>query len=140
MSGSTIGIKIADGSYYPILEQGFTGRKLAPSRRSATRRAACRSTCTAVMAAALRRPAISAASSSRISPPRGAASRRLTSPSAWTDGELDAEASDESTGETQKFAISLKTLSDEETYEIPEFRVEEESQPLSRPRTPRGNG
>ena len=27
MSGSTVGIKIADGSYYPILEQGFTGRK-----------------------------------------------------------------------------------------------------------------
>ena len=27
MAGSTIGIKIADGSYYPVLEERFTGTK-----------------------------------------------------------------------------------------------------------------
>ncbi len=27
MAGSTIGIKIADGSYYPVLEESFTGTK-----------------------------------------------------------------------------------------------------------------
>ena len=27
MAGSTIGIKIADGSYYPVLAEGFTGTK-----------------------------------------------------------------------------------------------------------------
>ena len=53
------------------------------------------------------------------------------------DGELDAEASDAATGESQKFAISLKTLSDEEIYEVPEFRWKRSSRRARRQRKSR---
>jgi LysM repeat protein len=125
LAGSTIGIKIADGSYYPVLEEGFTGTK--------------RLTLTTVKDGQDR---------VQIDLYRGDG-RRLDSahyigslvieniaPASQGDpeielvigvddeGELTAEAVDRSTGEAQSFAVSLKTLSEGDTYEVPEFEIE----------------
>ena len=131
MSGSTIGIKIADGSYYPILEQGFTGRKKLTLTTVGDSQNRVQIDLYRGDGGGLEKARyIGSLIIENIPPARRGEPEIHLSIGLDADGELDAEASDESTGETQKFAISLKTLSDEETYEIPEFRVEEELQPL----------
>ncbi len=131
MSGSTIGIKIADGSYYPVLDEGFRGRKkltLTTAKDGQTK----------VQIDLYRGDGGEADKVEYIgsliienirSASKGTADIEL---SLGLDeaGELSAEANDRSTGESQSFSMSLQTLAAEQTYEIPEFEVE--AQPAKR--------
>ncbi len=128
MSGSTIGIKIADGSYYPVLEEGFTGKKkltltTVKDNQNKVQIDLYRGDGQTLEKAQY----IGSLIIENIAPaPRGGPDIELLiglDPA----GELSAEASDRSTGESQSFSIGLKTLSAEETYEIPEFEMEGET-------------
>jgi nucleoid-associated protein YgaU len=128
LAGSTIGIKIADGSYYPVLEEGFTGTK--------------RLTLTTVKDDQDRVQIdlyggeghtldnaryVGSLIIENIPPaPQGEPEIELIL-GVNTDGELTAEASDTSTGESQVFSTSIRTLAEGETYEVPEFAVEPEA-------------
>ena len=133
MAGSTIGIKIADGSYYPVLEEDFTGSK--------------RLTLTTVKDGQDRVQIdlyrgeghtlgharyVGSLVIENIPPaPQGEPEIDLIlgiNPA----GELTAEASDSSTGEAQVFTTGIRSLGEGEIYEEPEFEVEEAA--------PRGGG
>ena len=125
MAGSTIGIKIADGSYYPVLEERFTGTK--------------RLTLTTVKGGQDRvqidlyrgeghtldhAQYVGSLVIENIPPaPQGEPEIELIL-GRDAGGELTAEASDRSTGESQVFSAGIQTLAEGETYEEPEFAVE----------------
>ena len=127
MSGSTIGIKVADGSYYPVLEQGFTGKKELTLTTVADNQSRVQIDLYRGDGGGLEKARyIGTLFIENIPPsPQGKPEIHL---SIGLDeaGELEAEANDTRTGETQKFSISLKTLSDDETYEVPDFRMDTE--------------
>jgi len=133
LAGSTIGIKIADGSYYPVLEEDFTGSK--------------RLTLTTVKDGQDRVQIdlyrgeghtlgharyVGSLVIENIPPaPQGEPEIDLIlgiNPA----GELTAEASDSSTGEVQVFTTGIRSLGEGEIYVEPEFEVEEAA--------PRGGG
>jgi LysM repeat protein len=127
LNASRIGIKVADGSFYPVLEEGFTGRKkltLTTVKDNQSKvqidlyRGEGDGLDNAQYIGSLIIENITAAV-------KGEPDIELLL-GLDTAGELTAEASDRSTGESQSFAISLKTLSAEETYAIPEFEMEGE--------------
>jgi LysM repeat protein len=129
VSGSTIGIKVADGSYYPVLEQGFTGRKELTLTTVADNQSRVQIDLYRGDGGGLEKAHyIGSLFIENIPPaPQGEPEIRL---SIGLDeaGELEAEADDSRTGESQKFSISLKTLSDDETYEVPDFRMDMEAE------------
>jgi nucleoid-associated protein YgaU len=129
VSGSTIGIKVADGSYYPVLEQGFMGRKELTLTTVADNQSRVQIDLYRGDGGGLEKARyIGSLFIENIPPaPQGAPEIRL---SIGLDeaGELEAEADDSRTGESQKFSISLKTLSDDETYEVPDFRMDTEAE------------
>ena len=129
VSGSTIGIKVADGSYYPVLGQGFTGRKELTLTTIADNQSRVQIDLYRGDGGGLEKARyIGTLFIENIPPaPQGEPEIHL-SIGLDEEGGLDAEASDASTGESQKFSISLKTLSDEETYEIPDFRMDTEAE------------
>jgi LysM repeat protein len=125
LGGSTIGIKIADGSYYPVLEEGSTGKKklvltTVKDNQSKVQIDLYRGDGDTLEKAQY----IGSLIIENITPaPRGNPDIEL-SIGLDAAGELSAEASDRSTGESQSFSIGLQTLTAEETYEIPEFEME----------------
>lgn len=127
MAGSTIGIKIADGSYYPVLEDDFTGTKrltLTTVKDEQDRvqidlyRGEGRTLARATYVGSLTIENIPPA-------PQGEPEIELIL-GIDADGELTAEASDRSTGESQVFTTGIRRLAEGETYEKPEFEVEPE--------------
>ena len=139
MSDSTIGIKVADGSYYPVLEHGFTGRKkltLTTVKNNQDKvqidlyRGDGKSLSEARYIGSLIVENIPAAE-------QGVPEIEL-SIGIDPDGQLSAEASDVSTGESQRFTASLTTLATEETYQEAEFALGPESEaPLTGESYPR---
>lgn len=128
MAGSTIGIKIADGSYYPVLEDDFTGTKrltLTTVKDGQNRvqidlyRGEGRTLDRATYVGSLTIENIPPA-------PQGEPEIELIL-GIDADGELTAEASDRSTGESQVFTTGIRRLAEGETYEAPEFEVETEA-------------
>jgi nucleoid-associated protein YgaU len=133
LAGSTIGIKIADGSYYPVMEESFTGTKrltLTTVKDDQDRvqidlyRGEGHTLGHAQYVGSLIIENISPA-------PQGEPEIELIL-GIDGDGELTAEASDRSTGESQVFSIGIRALAEGETYEVPEFAVE--------PAAPAGDG
>jgi LysM repeat protein len=125
LAGSTIGIKIADGSYYPVLEESFTGTKrltLTTVKDDQDRvqidlyRGEGNTLGHAQYVGSLIIENIPPA-------PQGEPEIELIL-GINANGELTAEASDRSTGESQVFSIGIRTLAKGETYEVPEFAVE----------------
>jgi LysM repeat protein len=125
LAGSTIGIKIADGSYYPVLEESFTGTKrltLTTVKDDQDR----------VQIDLYRGEGNTLGHAQYV----GSLIIENIPPAAQGEpeielilgidasGELTAEASDRSTGESQVFSIGIRTLAEGETYEVPEFAVE----------------
>jgi nucleoid-associated protein YgaU len=129
LAGSTIGIKIADGSYYPVLEEGFTGTK--------------RLTLTTVKDGQDRvQIDLYRGEGHKLDNARYVGSLIIENiPPAEqgepeidlilgldSEGELTAEAGDRSTGESKVFSTSVRALTEDETYEMPEFAVEPSSE------------
>ncbi len=128
MSDRNIGIKLANGQFYPILEDGKPARKRLvvttvkddqPSVQIDMYRGSGE---TAASAAYIGSLVIE-----NIPPrPKGEPDIRLEL-SLDEGGELLASAREEASGESQSLRVSLQALSEEEKYEIPDFEFEEES-------------
>jgi LysM repeat protein len=127
VSDSTIGIKIADGSYYPVLEKGFTGRKKLTVTTVKDNQEKVQIDLYRGNGGAAEQPSyIGSLIVENIPPaPQGEPEIELLL-GINPDGELSAEASDRSTGESQKFSTTLTTLPEGELAESVEFEVEEE--------------
>jgi len=129
LAGSTIGIKIADGSYYPVLEERFTGTKrltLTTVKDGQDRvqidlyRGEGNTLDHAQYVGSLVIESIPPA-------PQGEPEIELIL-GVDAAGEMTAEASDRSTGESQVFSTSIQTLAEAETYEEPGFAVEPDAE------------
>ena len=137
VSGSTIGIKVADGSYYPVLEQGFTGKKELTLTTVAENQSRVQIDLYRGDGGGLEKARYIGSLFIENIPPASQGEPEIHLSIGLDEaGELDAEASDSRTGESQKFSISLKTLSDDETYEVPDFRMEMEVEPPPKPKKP----
>jgi nucleoid-associated protein YgaU len=128
LSDSTIGIKVADGSYYPILEQGFRGRKrlvltTVKDNQSKVQIDLYRGNGTALTKARY----IGSLLIENIPPALQGLPEIELLIGVDERGQLSAEASDARTGESQKFTTSLKTLAAVDTYKEPEFSVERDA-------------
>jgi LysM repeat protein len=125
LSSSTIGIKIADGSYFPVLEQGFTGRKRLTLTTVKDNQQKVQIDMYSGDGPALAQARYVGSLIIENIPPA-----RQGDPEIELDigideaGQLSAEAHDDTTGETQDFSTSLATLPDEETYGAPDFEVD----------------
>lgn len=127
MNGSTIGIKIADGSFYPVLEEGFIGRKILTLTTVKENQSKVQIDLYQGQRGRLADTQYIGSLVIENIPPAASGEPGidlLLGVSA--DGELEAEASDRSTGEKQVLSLSLKSFSEEETYEIPEFEMDRE--------------
>jgi LysM repeat protein len=125
---STIGIKVADGSYYPVLEQGYTGTKrlVLTTAKDDQRKVQIdlyRGNGDALTEARY----IGSLIIENIRPAAHGVPEIELSIGINAEGELSAEASDKRTGETQSFSTSLTTLPESETYGNAEFMVEPET-------------
>lgn len=129
MAGSTIGIKIADGSYYPVLAEGFTGTKrltltTVKDRQDRVQIDLYRGDGHTLENAQY----IGSLIIERIPPAAQGEPEIELVIGLDAGGELTAEASDRSTGESQTFSIGMRALEAGETYEVPEFAVAAEAQ------------
>jgi LysM repeat protein len=128
LGDSTIGIKVADGSYYPVLEHGFTGTKkltltTAKNNQGKVRIDLYRGNGTTLSEAHY----IGSLIIENI-PPASKGEPEIELLLGIDDnGQLSARASDRRTGESQRFSTTITTVSEEETFEEPEFEVEETS-------------
>jgi LysM repeat protein len=127
VSESTIGIKIADGSYYPVLEKGFTGRKKLTVTTVKDNQEKVQIDLYRGNGESVEQPSyIGSLIVENIPPaPQGEPEIELLL-GINPEGELSAEASDRRTGESQKFSTTLTRLAEGELAESPEFEVEEE--------------
>jgi LysM repeat protein len=130
VSDSTIGIKIADGSYYPVLEKGFTGRKKLTVTTVKDNQEKVQIDLYRGNGGSVEQPSyIGSLIVENIPPaPQGEPEIELLL-GINPEGELSAEASDRRTGESQKFSTTLTRLAPGELAESPEFEVEEEEVP-----------
>ncbi len=127
LSDSSIGIKVADGTFYPVLEEGFEGRKkviLTTVRDSQT----------AVQIDLYRGQGQTLESAEYV----GSLIIENIPPSPKGDpeievvlgmdrqGNLDATASDRVTGERQTLSVSMQSLGPDQTYDIPEFSFDKD--------------
>ena len=124
MGDSTIGIKVADGSYYPILEHGFTGTKkltltTVKNNQGKVQIDLYRGNDSALSDAHY----IGSLIIENIPPASKGDPEIELFIGIDEDGHLSARASDTSTGESQKFSTRITTLSADDTYEEPEFEV-----------------
>ncbi len=128
---SSIGIKIANGEFYPVIEEGSTVKKrlvlttVHDGQRSVQidlYKSAARSMADAEYIGSL--------VVEQIAPkPKGEPSIELVIGSDGTD-ELNAEASDldaSEDGERQHLSVSMQALEQDRTYEVPDFELEPET-------------
>ncbi len=127
MSESTISIKIANGSFYPVLEKGFTGRKKLTVTTVRDNQEKVQIDLYRGNGGALEQPSyVGSLIVENIPPaPQGEPEIEVFL-GIDPNGELSAEASDTRTGESQKFSTTLTRLSEGDLSELPEFEVEEE--------------
>jgi nucleoid-associated protein YgaU len=126
LGDSTIGIKVADGSYYPVLEQGFTGRKKLTLTTVKNNQGKVQIDLYRGNGKSLSEARYIGSLIIENIPPASQGVPEIELLIGIDDeGQLSAEASDSRTGESQKFTTSLTTLSAGETYEIPDFEVED---------------
>jgi LysM repeat protein len=126
LAGSTIGIKIADGSYYPVLEEDFTGTKRLTLTTVKDRQERVQIDLYRGQGHQLEDARYIGSLIIENIPPASQGEPEIELILGLDeDGELTAEASDRSTGESQTFSIGMRTLEEGETYEVPDFSVEE---------------
>jgi nucleoid-associated protein YgaU len=128
LSESSIGIKVADGSFYPVLEEDFRGRKrliLTTVRDNQTAvqidlyRGEGREVDTAEYIGSL--------IIENLQPlPKGDPDIEVVL-GVDEAGSLNAVASDCVSGEKQSLSVSLESLSPDKIYEIPEFAFDRDS-------------
>ena len=127
LSESSIGIKIADGTFYPVLEEGFQGRKKVVLTT-------VRDDQTAVQIDLYRGQGRTLEDAEYV----GSLIIENITPSPRSEpeievvlgmdeqGNLEATASDRITGEQQTLSVSMESLGPDRTYDIPEFSFEKD--------------
>ncbi len=126
MSDSTIGIKVADGSYYPVLDIEFRGRKrliltTVKDNQPKVQIDLYRGNGSSLTEAHY----IGSLSIENIPPAAQGEPEIELLLGIDQDGQLSAEASDPATGETQRFDTRLTLQSEEDVFMEPEFALEE---------------
>ena len=126
LSDSTIGIKVADGSYYPILEKDFTGRKkltvtTVKDNQEKVQIDLYRGNGSSLSEARY----VGSLFIENIPPAAQGAPEIELFVSLDEEGQLSAEANDMKTGESQKFATTLTTLAESQTYAEAEFVMDD---------------
>lgn len=124
MSSSTIGIKIANGTYYPILEEGSTAKKklilttVNDSQRSVQidlYKGSGKELADAFYIGSLVIENVEEAV-------KGEPDIELVV-GLDKEGNLTASAGDEKTGEHQSLSVSLESLDEDGTYDLPDFEI-----------------
>ena len=116
MSDSTIGIKVADGSYYPVLEHGFTGtKKLTLTTAKDNQQKVQIDLYSGIAPSPSPARYIGSLVIENIPPASQGKPEIELLIGIDDEGQLSAEACDNSTGECQKFDTSLGTLETDET-------------------------
>ncbi len=126
MSSESIGIRIADGTFYPVLEQDFRGRKrlvvtTVRDNQSNVRIDFYRSATESAEEAGY----IGSLQIENVQPaPKGEAEIEVMV-GLDRSGNLSAEARDQKTGETQSLSVSRSTLAEAQTFAVPDVELEE---------------
>lgn len=128
MSDSTIGIKVADGSYYPVIEADFRGtRKLiittAKDNQEKVQVDLYRGNGSSISEARY----IGSLTIENIPPAAQGEPEIELLIGIDADGQFFAEACDQTTGERQRFDTSLAGSTGRDTFVEPEFSLESES-------------
>jgi len=140
VDGTSIGIKVADGSFYPVLEESFTGRKKLVLTT-------VRDNQTTVQIDLYRGEGDKIAQNQyvgsliieNIQPaPKGEPEVEVNM-GVDEEGNLEATASDLFTGERQSLSVSLKSLAGESLYSVPEFDFNEEMLPAGAEQSEEGD-
>ncbi len=125
MGDSTIGIKVADGSFYPVLEHGFTGTKKLTLTTAKNNQEKVQIDLYRGNGATLSEAHyIGTLTIDNIPPASKGEPEIELLLGIDDDGQLSARASDSRTGESQKFSTTITTASVDQ-FEEPEFEVED---------------
>ena len=126
MSSESIGIKIADGTFYPVLEHGFQGRKrlvvtTVRDNQSNVQIDFYRSESVSVEEGGY----IGSLLIENLQPVAKGEPEIEVLVGIDASGNLNAEARDKKTGERQSLSVSKASLSEEQTYAVPDVELEE---------------
>ncbi len=125
MGDSTIGIKVADGSFYPVLEHGFTGTKKLTLTTAKNNQGRVQIDLFRGNGATLSEARFIGTLTIDNIPPASKGEPEIELLLGIDDdGQLSARASDSRTGESQRFSTTITTASVDE-FEEPEFTVED---------------
>jgi LysM domain/Hsp70 protein len=125
LGDSTIGIKVADGSFYPVLEHGFTGTKKLTLTTAKNNQGKVQIDLYRGNGATLSEAHYIGTLTIDNIPPASKGEPEIELLLAIDDnGQLSARASDIRTGESQKFSTTITTVSEDE-FEEPEFEIED---------------
>ncbi len=127
MAGSVIGIKIADGSFFPVLERSHTGKKklvltTVNDEQDSVQIDLYQGKNESMEGAEY----IGSLLVSSIQPAAKGEPEINMVLGIDAEGNLNATASDAATGEYESLSVSLESL-DEEPYTLPDFQLEESS-------------
>ena len=124
MNGTSIGIKVADGSFYPVLEEEFKGRKKLILTTVRDNQSTVQ--IDLYKGKAVQTKYVGSLIIENIqAAPKGEPEIEVVL-GMDKDGNLNAIASDMFTGEKQSLSVSLQSISEEGLYEVPEFDIEED--------------
>lgn len=130
MKESTIGIKIANGSYFPVLKENSTGKKklvltTVQENQESVQIDLYKGAGTEIADALY----IGSLVIEKIERARRGDPEIELVLGIDKEGNLNASASDRKTGDKQNLSISLKTLTEENTYDIPDFDLNDTPAP-----------
>ncbi len=125
LSDSSIGIKIADGTFYPVLEEDFRGRKRVVLTTVRDNQTAVQIDLYRGQGRALEGAEyVGSLIIENIQPaPKGEPEIEVVL-GLDEQGNLNATANDKLTGEKQSLSVSMQSLGPDRTYDIPEFSFE----------------
>ena len=132
MEKPTIGIKIADGSYFPILEEGNTKRKrlvltTAKDDQESVQIDLYKGEGSELLDAAY----VGSLLIENITQGPKESSEIELKIGFDEEGTLNAEAGDLATGQIESLSVSMESLGESAMYDIPEFSLDDESEDLN---------
>jgi len=130
VNNSTIGIKLGDGSFYPILEENFKGKKrfvlsTVRDRQESMQIDFYRGTEDNIETSEY----IGSLVIDNITPAKKGVPEIEVVVGLDADNKLDALAKNLASSEKQSLSVSLESLPDESEYTVPDFELDEKLQP-----------
>jgi nucleoid-associated protein YgaU len=126
LSSESIGIKIADGTFFPVVEQGFQGRKrLVVTTVRDNQRNVQIDFYRSATASVEERGYIGSLLIENVQPGRKGDPEIEVFVGIDDTGNLSAEARDKKTGERQTLSVNKTSLAEGQTYAVPDMELEE---------------